>query len=362
MKLMLASLLLVLLGVTVTADTVGAESFETESIDSETLPPLPQPVSNNAVALVSTAEGDYLYSFLGLGAAKTWQDISNAAAVLQPGAKHWTTLPPVPGKSGRLAASAVSTAGAAWLFGGYTVAADGSEVSVPGVYRIRPGDPEWVRVTDMPVPVDDAVLVVYQDRYIYLISGWHDLGNVNLVQVLDTKNMQWAQATPWPGAPVFGHSGGISEDRMLACDGVRVQYPADDSTRQFLPSDECWLGRIDAGNYRRIHWQKLPPHPGVARYRMAASGDDKQRVMFAGGSENPYNFNGIGYNGVPAEAQKSVFSFNLELGKWQQHGNLPQGTMDHRGLLYSNGWYYLLGGMHGEQTVTAEVYRFRIDP
>ena len=51
------------------------------------------------------------------------------------------------------------------------------------------------------MPVEDAVLLVYLDRYIYLVSGWHDLGNVNLVQVLDTANGTWQQATPWPGAP-----------------------------------------------------------------------------------------------------------------------------------------------------------------
>ena len=99
------------------------------SIKIETLPTLPRPVSNNAVALVSTAQGDYLYSFLGLGSGKTWQDISSGAAVLNPGATTWTELEPVPGAEGRLAASAVSAAGAAWLFGGYTVAEDGSEKS-----------------------------------------------------------------------------------------------------------------------------------------------------------------------------------------------------------------------------------------
>ena len=81
----------------------------------------------------------------------------------------------------------------AWLFGGYTVAADGSEESMAGVYRIRPGEPELQWVTNMPVPVEDSVLLVYQDRYIYLVSGWHDLGNVNLVQVLDTQTLTWTR-------------------------------------------------------------------------------------------------------------------------------------------------------------------------
>jgi len=169
------------------------------------------------------------------------------------------------------------------------------------------------------------------------------------------------QATPWPGAPVFGHSGGISAAYMLVCDGVRIQYPADESPRQFLSSGQCWSGRIDTENYRRIHWHSVPAHPGAGRYRMAATGDANQRIVFAGGSVNPYNFNGIGYNGVPAETEKSVFSYSFKTGEWQQHGDFKQGTMDHRGLPYSNGWYYLVGGMQDQQAVVADVYRFRLD-
>jgi N-acetylneuraminic acid mutarotase len=199
------------------------------------------------------------------------------------------------------------------------------------------------------------------DRFIYLISGWHDLGNVNLVQVLDTKTMQWAQATPWPGDPVFGHAGGIHEGRLLVCDGVKIQYPADDSPREFLPSAECWLGSIDAQNYRQLSWKKVAYHPGAARYRMAVTGNTDGEIVFVGGSVNPYNFNGIGYNGEPAETESSVFSFNLKSGVWRSHGHLAEGTMDHRGLPFSDGWYYLIGGMHAEQKPVTDVLRFRLD-
>jgi hypothetical protein len=334
---------------------------EAQTIQVETLPGLRQATSNNAVALVETEKGDYLYSFLGLGAGKTWEDITSSASVLKPGADSWTELAAVPGDDGRLAASAVSADGAAWLFGGYTVAADGAEKSIPGVYRIQPGEMHLKWVTDMPVPVEDSVLLVYQDRYIYLVSGWHDLGNVNLVQVLDIKTMQWSQATPWPGAPVFGHSGGISGAQMLICDGVRIQYPADESPRKFLPSNECWSGKVDTEDYRRIHWRSVEAHPGAARYRMASTGDSDQRVVFAGGSANPYNFNGIGYNGVPSEPEQSVISFSFVTRTWQKHGDLQHATMDHRGLLFANRWYYVIGGMHTQQTVVNDVYRFKIE-
>jgi N-acetylneuraminic acid mutarotase len=147
---------------------------------------------------------------------------------------------------------------------------------------------------------------------------------------------------------------------MLVCDGVRIQYPADESPREFLPSNQCWSGKIDSGNHRRLRWHQVPAHPGDARYRMAATGDSQQRVVFAGGSSNPYNFNGIGYDGVAAEPETSVFAYNFKTGEWQLHGDLPHGTMDHRGLPFSDGWYYLIGGMRTGQSVVADVLRFRI--
>ncbi len=53
----------------------------------------------------------------------------------------------------------------------------------------------------------------------------------------------------------------------------------------------------------KIQWTKLPNHPGNARYRIAAGGSEKdQKIYFSGGTDNPYNYNGIGYDGKPARA------------------------------------------------------------
>ena len=329
-------------------------------LEIERLPALEQPLSNNAVALLSADEGVYLYTFLGLGSGKTWRDITSEAFVLKPGNSRWQALQPVPGESGRLAASAVSIAGAVWLFGGYTVDAGGAEFSTPGVFRIRPADTQMQQVTAMPVAVEDAVILGYRDRYIYMVSGWHNLGNVNLVQVLDTHTLKWAQATPWPGAAVFGHAGGISGDRLLVCDGVKIWHPAE-GTRQFRMSDECWQGRIDSTDHRRIHWNPVSAHPGKPGYRMAAAADQRHRVVFAGGSDNPYNFNGTGYDGEPSEGGSRVFGYSFSSESWQELGRLPVSTMDHRGLPNEDGWYYLIGGMRNGQKPTVEVLRFRLD-
>ena len=71
------------------------------------LPPLPRPVANNAVAMLPAHKGSVLYSFLGLGAGKTWRDTLALAYRLEPGAREWQRLPDVPGGAGRLAGTAV---------------------------------------------------------------------------------------------------------------------------------------------------------------------------------------------------------------------------------------------------------------
>ena len=344
----------------ITILSVGPMAFGgTESLLEETLADLPEPVSNNAVAMIADDDGYHLYSMLGLKAGKSRRDTSSAVMHFSSAAGNWQRLDSVPGNAGRLAASAVVVADELYLFGGYTVDGDGSERSTPTVYRLHRESGQWQPFAEMPVAVEDSVLLVYQDRYIYLVSGWHDLGNVNLVQVLDTESGTWQQATPYPGNPVFGHSGGISGNRFLICDGVRIQYTAGAQARKFLPASDCWLGQISSGDFRRVDWQPVAPHPGLPRYRMAAGDDGVGRIIFAGGSVNPYNFNGIAYNGIPSKPESAVFSYNVKELSWECHGHLSIATMDHRGLPRYEGWFYIIGGMRRGQQVSAGVMRFK---
>lgn len=330
-----------------------------EAVQVEQLSRLPVPVSNNAVALLADDQEIHLYSMLGLGPGKTWRDTSSGAFHLSLATGAWTTLDAVPGPAGRLAASAAVAGGVVYVFGGYTVSADGTEESTPGVFRLNRKTGKWDRFTHMPVPVEDTVVLAWRDRYFFLVSGWHDVGNVNLVQVLDSETGEWHQATPWPGKPVFGHSGGIVGDRFVICDGVQIAYPEDGSPRRFLLSDECWQGRISPDNFRRIDWRPVGAHPGPPLYRMASGGDGRERVYFAGGSDNAYNFSGIGYDGNPSEPSAVIFSYGFREGGWACHGRLSEGTMDHRGLPGDDGWFYLIGGMRGDQRVSDQVMKFK---
>lgn len=331
------------------------------SMTVDALPTLPHGVSNNAVAAVKRATGTYLISFNGLGEGREWHDTLTSTQVLAPDAASWTMAADVPGEHGRLASVAVSVGEYGYVFGGYTVAEDHSEVSLPLVHRFDPVAGSFRRLADMPVPVDDAMALVYQERYVYLISGWHDSANVNLVQMYDTVTDNWKQATAYPGAPVFGHAGGMVSETMVVCGGVKIQT-FESGPRAFDMNPECYRGVVRADNPRRIDWQVIDPMPGEARYRMAAVGSIRLGgVVFVGGSDNPYNYNGIGYNGKPSEPLRSMWMFNTDSGLWNWLGDQPAATMDHRGLLPVGAGFITVGGMTAEQVVSPRVIRYQFD-
>ncbi|GAB4175337.1 MAG: hypothetical protein Kow0020_11040 [Wenzhouxiangellaceae bacterium] len=327
-------------------------------------PDLPEPRSNNPVARL--AEAEFWFTGLGLASGKTWQNLRADGWVWREGDAGWQPVPPLPahqGLAGRLGSHAVAVNGSILVIGGYTVAADGTERSTPGIWRLSiEGPPHWSRAASMPVPVDDALALVYRNRYVYLVSGWSDTGNVNLVQIWDAVAHHWRQAEPWPGDPVFGHSGAMMGDRMVVCGGARIEYPSS-GPRRFVASDGCWLGTIRNEDARRLDWKPLPPMPGGARYRAAAVGihaAGADRIVFAGGADRPYNYDGQGYDGVPARALSAVVSYDLDAGHWACHQAMPAARMDLRGMVVADGKLVVVGGMSSEREVVAEVLSFEL--
>jgi hypothetical protein len=324
------------------------------------LPPLPEPVSNNALASINVDGREFVVSFAGLGAGKTYRDTHAKTFVLDSDAATWRRAEPVPGGVGRLAPIAVGIKDRIYVLGGYTVAADGEEASTPWVHAFDPINGSFEPRQAMPVPVDDAVAVSFQDRYIYLISGWHDLGNVNLVQRYDTQKDSWVQATPTPGRAVFGHAGGIVGNTIVYCDGVAVEANADRS-RDFVATAECYTGIIDSNDSRRIDWRKMPSHPGSPRYRVAAAGIPYLNgILFIGGSDNPYNYNGIGYDGKPSSPSSDALLYDLETEQWREPQTIATASMDHRGLVQYKGQWITAGGMLDGQHVTDKVLGYML--
>jgi N-acetylneuraminic acid mutarotase len=313
----------------------------------------PLPVSNNAVAMVRSGRSDLLFSLMGIGSKKTWNAITNAAYTLNLSNGEWTQINPVPG-AGRIAASAVGVRGKVFLFGGYVVDAQGNETTVPdmNVFELRSG--RWFHGADLPIPVDDSVVGVYQDRYIYLIGGWSKNDSVSNVQVYDVAKEHWEQATPIAGTPVFGHAGALVGDTIVYIDGAH-RNPSGEQPK-YVAADESWMGKIDREDPLKIVWTKLSNHPGTAHYRIAAGASEKdEKVYFSGGTDNPYNYNGIGYDGKPAEPLPVTFAFDRKTEKWEViNPETPNPTMDHRGLLVTPQGMVILGGMESGQIVTAK--------
>ncbi len=316
-------------------------------------PALPMPVTNNAVAALPRGPGAGLYSLLGIDSTKRWSGITRRAFHLPAGARAWRELPPVPGTVGRLAAIAFAVRGKVYLIGGYTVDSAGAERSLPNVDIWNPGRRTWQSGAPTPVAVDDAVGGVWRDSIIVLVSGWHDTDNVADVQLYDVVNDRWMRGTPFPGVPVFGGSGAVSGDHVLVMDGAR-RAPGPVT---YVLASQSWLGRIDPRDPTRITWDTVSAHPGPARYRAAAAGCAGAFVV-AGGTDNPYNYNGVGYDKRPAAPLREVLTLDVVRRAWRSDSSAPVATMDHRGLVAWRGSWWIVGGMRASQTVSAGVARW----
>ena len=315
------------------------------------LAPVPAPVSNNAVVAVNINRQILIYSFMGLGPDRTWNSLTNAAYALNLKYNKWTTIRSAPG-SGRLGAAAASAQNQVFVIGGFVPDQSGLQAVVPDLSVYDPIGLRWYRGPDLPTPVRDAVAGAYHDRYIYVVGGLGKAGPTNEVQVYDVVAQHWLQATPYPGSPVFGHAGTVVGDAIVYIDGAKKN--AAGSKLPYVASDECWLGKIDRKDPKKIQWSKLPPHPGSARYRIAAGGSDRDaRAYFAGGSDAIYDYSGMGLDRKPAEPSPEVFAFNLRNSSWEALQNAPNPTMDHRGLIATPDGLIVVGGMASGPKVVA---------
>jgi N-acetylneuraminic acid mutarotase len=328
-----------------------------EAADQPKLNPLPTPVSNNAVALLRDGKDLKILSFMGIGPKKTWDAITNQTFELSLNTGKWEEKRPVPGVAGRLAASTAYVNDQVFVFGGYVLDGQGGQNTLGDLNVFIPIENRWYHGSDIPVPVDDSVIGVYRDRYIYLISGWSKTDSVRDVQMYDTDKDRWMKATAIPGTPVFGHAGGIVGDTIVYIDGAYRNAAGQAPTEKYAVSSDCWLGKIDKKDPTKIEWTKLPPHPGNARYHIAAGASEKEgRIFFSGGSDNPFNYNGIGYNGQPSEPSAVTFAYNVRAGKWETISeNTADPNMDNRGLLVVGHDLITVGGMEKGQEVTGKV-------
>jgi len=316
---------------------------------------LPAPVSLNAVTGFRTHSQFLVFSFMGLGAKREPDAITAESHVLDLNGAGWSAVKPVPGIAGRIAAMAASVRSTVLVLGGYVVDAHARGTAVPDVSLYEPHANRWLRESDIPVPVGDAVIGTYQDRYIYLVGGRGNDGPASDVQVYDVEKNKWSAATPLAGAAVFGHSGALVEDTIVYVGGA-TKSAASDGPRYVL-STECWMGKIDHHDHRKIQWSKLPDHPGTANFHIAAGGSEKDRMIyFAGGAGSLYDLKGIGADGKPVEPSPFLFAFDVHSGKWETISeSIPTPVMDESSLIVTSEGLLVVGGMEKAQQVTARV-------
>ncbi|RNC80364.1 MAG: hypothetical protein ED559_00670 [Phycisphaera sp.] len=330
------------------------------------LPELPTPISNNAVTSVDHGDGTWtIYSFMGMRPpATTLADATlNSYKLDWPGGQ-WEQIADAPEDSRRrakVAASAVTVAGEVYLIGGYSPARN--EITEKRLFRYEPDTDTYTQLADVPTEVDDTVPAVYMDRYIYLISGWHGPVNDNVtnVQLYDTQTDLWAQCTPIPGPfdGLFGHAGGISGSTLLYSGGSI-------SNGSFTISDEVYTGEIDANDPTLITWTRRAEHPGKPTYRGAGSlgSTPAGSILIAGGTDNPYNLNGVGYNGSPAQPHNQILAYNAPQDRWALLRAAPPrpATMDHRNLVRLGEGWAIIGGMTAPREATATCWMLTIEP
>jgi N-acetylneuraminic acid mutarotase len=318
------------------------------------LQPLPAPITNNSVTSVKVQGQTLVYSFMGLGPSKNFEAIKNSAYALNVKYDKWTTIRSIQG-SGRLGAVAVTVGEEVFVMGGYVPDKSGLQAIVADTSVYEPVGLRWYRGPDLPIAVRDAAAGEYRDRYVYVIGGFSSKGPTNAVQLYDTISKQWAQATPYPGAAVFGHAGTVVGDTIIYIDGAKASGAKTGSP--WSASDECWMGKIDRKDPKKIDWSKLPAHPGPARYRIAAGASDKDgKAYFAGGSAEVYDYNGIGLDGKPAEPSPVVFDYNVKRSEWETiTDKAPNPTMDHHGMAVTSDALIIVGGMGKDQKVEARV-------
>lgn len=314
--------------------------------------PLPKALTNNATVANLSATDSAIYTFLGLDTTKRWSGITRDAFRYDLRTRTWSSLPAVPGRVGRLAATAQVVRGRVFVFGGYTVDSAGRERSLDVVDIFDPATRSWSTGTPMPLGVDDAVSGVWRDSLVYLVSGWHNDSNTTRVQIFDAIANSWSEATPIPGPGVFGHAGAIGGNSIVFIDGVRKN----DRQPRYRMVSQAWRGEINPMRPQSIDWREVPILPAPPRYR-AAAGACGRYIVFAGGSDNPYNYNGIGYDSVPSPPIGGVFAFDLVTQRWidLDLDHIVPPSMDHRGLAIVGGNGWLVGGMTEGQVVSSQM-------
>ncbi len=320
---------------------------------SSIISPMPQAVANNAITGISIEGKQYLYSFAGIDSTKIYSGIHLDAWKYDFQEDSWSQIEDLPDEDPVIAAGASTIGDLIYIVGGYTVAANGSEVSSSKLSILDPSTDTYIGSdNDIPTPIDDHVQAVYRDSLLYIVTGWSNNGNVRDVQIYDTVLDQWSEGTPVPNESaykVFGASGCIIGDTLYYAGGARygANFPLTGTLKK---------GYIHPDDPGTIDWQ-IVEAPEALGYRMAAF-DYEGKAYWLGGSQVSYNYDGIAYNGSGGvEALDRILEYDPSTGIFTEiYGKIPA-TMDLRGIAKLGANKFMIaGGMTDEQNVSNQSF------
>lgn len=271
---------------------------------------LPEPITNQATAVLRKSKEEYIYTFFGLDSSKQSQGVHRKVFRTNMKTGESKMIGLVPDSLGRLASSASTIRNKAYVVGGYGVYPNGKEISSKQIFIFDPGSESFSKGADLPIAIDDQVQAVWKDSLLYVISGWNDSNNVHAVQIYNPATNQWKLATPLPNeitAAVFGGCGTIVDDTIYIIGGATF-------AKFYPPSRQFYKGIINPTDPSKINWINAGEHPGEFRYRAVAF-TKEGKVYFWGGSNETYNYNGISYQTKqPVEPNMTVLIYDIKSG------------------------------------------------
>ncbi|UTW61585.1 T9SS type A sorting domain-containing protein [bacterium SCSIO 12741] len=316
---------------------------------------LPEAVSNNAVCEGFINGEAYLYSFGGIDTSKKYSGIHLRSFRFNTQTGLAERIPDLPDTLGKVAAAASRIGDVIYIAGGYHVYANGNERSSNKMHRYQISTNSFLPDgQNMPVATDDHVQAVWKDSLIYLITGWSHSGNIPLVQIYDAKNDSWTAGSNVPNNhdyKSFGSSGIIIGDTIY-------YYGGASGSAGFAAQNQLRMGVINPSDPTQITWSISTPDSNEYGYRMACARLEN-KVLWIGGSEVTYNYNGIAYNGSGGVAPINRYIYITHPDQiWiKDQISVP---MDLRGVAdVGMGVFYLAGGMEEDQKVTSAVHQLR---
>ena len=335
---------------------VSNSSFSQEWMIEE-MTPMPEDITNNAVAAGFIDESPFVFTFGGLDRTKKYSGIHLRSYRYNVSGDKWEQIPSLPDSLGKLAASASRVGNIIYIMGGYHVFKDGHELSSNKVHRYDINKNKYLEDgTPIPLQIDDQVQAVWKDSLIYLITGWSDTENQPNVQIYNPALNSWAIGDPVPDNhqyKSFGASGVIIGDTIYYFGGAAYQkfYPAQNQLR---------IGAINPSNPTEIKWSIKILDDDLKGYRTVATSANGV-AYWIGGSQITYNYNGIAYDGSGGvNPSGHAIYYHPGSGDWKvQHDlNVP---MDLRNLAEINSTVkYIIGGMKQGQKVSNKILKLTL--